>query len=201
MKMRHYIPLFLTLCTPLAAGCFQEFDSRAATVDPNAALPADWDGKTLTTAIDKPIDPLYFLSDGTPGEGRSVCEATGAQAMDILGKFCSGCHTEDFNTQMGNPKFNILDVDTLKDPSMVWSITMDPVTMQPYRFLVPGQPNRSAIYARIMGGAMPKQPTDVREPRLPTPTVSDLSVLHTWITSCIGDKESLGASTPAAGTN
>jgi hypothetical protein len=194
LQLRLPIQLSLLLSMPIAASCLQEFDSRAAAVDPNADLPPDWDG-IVTTHIETP-DPLYFLRDGSSATGKDVCEATGAQAMDVLTTYCGKCHGSNTASNSGEPPYSVLDVEALK--TMVWMNHPDPVTGQGFRFLAPGRPERSLIFVRVLDRTMPKQPTDVQLPREPAPSVSDTALLHHWIKSCLGS-DPLGGNVPPGG--
>jgi phosphatidylethanolamine-binding protein (PEBP) family uncharacterized protein len=53
------------------------------------------------------------------------------------------------------------------------------------RFVAPGDPDNSRLYSRVARGEMPP-PDVVGLPPRPRPTVSDISILRHWITSCMG---------------
>jgi len=58
--------------------------------------------------------------------------------------------------------------------------------------LIPGQPEKSRLYLRARNGEMPPtRPPSERQ--LPRPTTSSLSVLRTWIQSCLGNYDSPAA--------
>jgi hypothetical protein len=81
------------------------------------------------------------------------------QARAVLQANCAGCH--EAPNKSGNLDY-IMEVDRLKSSGL----------------LVPGDPERSAIYARIEKGEMPPQGQAKR------PTNSDTTVLYQWIKVC-----------------
>jgi hypothetical protein len=81
----------------------------------------------------------------------------------------------------------VLDDERLKTAV---SMTVDDAG-KPLRFVVPGDPEQSRLYRRIVVGEMPP----VQAPPLPAnpiPAVSDVSVLRAWIASCLGASASHG---------
>jgi hypothetical protein len=150
------------------AGCPQKLDEKAATGDPVDAGPA----------LDTP--PIELPGGGTT---QNPCDRTTAQAQDILRRYCVLCHggqTPEAN--QGHPHFDfILDFKRLtmtrsenaKDPR---DLSMGMV------FVVPGDPEDSRVYQRIADNEMP--PTGGADP-LPRPNFSEISVLYTWIMSCV----------------
>lgn len=172
--------LVLLLCLP--ACFFQPLDENAAKGDPNAG------GNGLDTP---PID----LPNGD--STTDACSATTWHATDILRTYCAQCHGGgDSGARQGQPPFDfVLDFQrmmtarsaTVPDPR-------DPALGMV--FIVPGYPEYSRVYQRIANNEMPPMLPVGLDP-LPRPTISDLSVLYTWIASCMGP----AASAPDAGVS
>ena len=74
---------------------------------------------------------------------------------------------------------------------------INPNTGQPWKFLIAGDPDNSRIYVRIASGLMPPADQNGETPK-PRPTLSDVSVLRQWISSCLGGGAA-GQSTGTAG--
>jgi hypothetical protein len=159
------------------AGCFQELDSNAANAtreqtprDPNAPP---------TTAIDDP--GIALNPDDENAKTDDPCVKTSKDAHDILRAYCAKCHDQG-DASSGVPKFDFL----LNDQALIsanWT-----VGGEVRKFVVPGDPDNSWLYRRPLLGTMPPIPTDLRNADSPRPTISDLSVLRTWIASCLGPK-------------
>lgn len=173
--------MLLFLSCAAASSCFQKLDSNAA--GQPAALSSS-DGGIVTDLDTPPIG--YFGPNGEPATSADACEATTAQATTILQTYCAACHGgASAGARQGQPPFDyVLDVGRLE--AAVSQTVMDPVSMKPARFLVPGDPDRSRIYMRIVRREMPPRPIDVSQQTLAAPSVSDISVLRTWITCCLG---------------
>jgi hypothetical protein len=174
------LPLLVGAAT--TGGCFQEIDSRASSAT-NA--PAPMAGGTHTVDL---MTPPIGVTTGDDGQTTDdPCEATTFDATEVLRRNCSGCHGGGPGQNLGQPAFDyVLDVSRLL---MAVSATMrDPVTMQPVRFLVPGDPDHSRVYVRMFRREMP--PGDiVGLPDNPNrPTISDVSVVRQWIVNCLGAK-------------
>jgi hypothetical protein len=169
------------LCATAAAnGCFQQLDTGAAKHTlAHAAAEADSDAGP-TVALDTP--PIVLADGNTAAD---ACSATRAQAMDILQRDCARCHGgQSPGARQGQPPFDfVLDSDRLTQA--VSATAKDLTTMQPARFLVPGDPDHSRIYVRPAMGEMPP-PDVVGLPKLPRPGASELSVLRQWIAHCLG---------------
>ncbi|HEX4353037.1 MAG TPA: hypothetical protein VHZ95_08990 [Polyangiales bacterium] len=162
----------LALSSSLAA-C-QPLDSAAAAGDLQAV-----DVDDHTVALDP---PAIELADG--GSVNDACAATTIQAHEILENNCARCHGGATpGARQGSPPFDCV-LDTTRLLTMVSATAVDPDTMQPAHFLVPGDPDHSRIYLRPLHGEMPP-PDVVGLPPNPRPSVSDLSVLRQWISSCV----------------
>jgi hypothetical protein len=52
------------------------------------------------------------------------------------------------------------------------------------RLVIPGEPEKSRLYLRVRNGEMPPtRPPSERQ--VPRPTISSISVLRSWIGSCL----------------
>jgi hypothetical protein len=124
------------------------------------------------------------LDAGTGGNfaGNDPCAPVRSQALSILQGSFAACHTGS-DPLSGVHGFDILDVDRL-----MRTTAMSPYfAAQGWRYIVPGDPDRSLIDVRIEDGTMPKQVLD--DPAMlqfTVPTSSQRSVLRDWITSCLG---------------
>lgn len=181
-----------------AAGCFyatldhDELDAKAA--GPSAAESDAPDapdaGSGYTVALDTPPIELNLEGDTT----RDACVATTAQARAILEENCSGCHAPP--AAMGGFR-SILDFPVLV--TVTSSTVRDPVTGDPVRLVIPGDPDNSRLYRRAAGGEMPPM-RDASLPALPRPSISDISVLRQWIEECLpAAPVAVSVSSPDAG--
>jgi hypothetical protein len=183
--------LFVPVAAALTLGCsllggsllgcsLQQFDADAASATV-IAPPISPDQHTV--ALDTPTIQV------TPGDNGmttdDACEATKFQAMDILRNNCAGCHGGGPGQNLGQPAFDyVLDVERLL--MAVSETVKDPKTMKPVRFLIPGDPDHSRVYARVFHGEMPPMPVIGLPDNLSRPTVSDVSVIRHWIAYCLG---------------
>lgn len=160
-------------------GC-QPLDSGAALGDP-------YTGDNGSTSAALEGSGIELADGSTPSTG---CDAIRIQAHDILANNCAHCHGGDNpGARQGTPPFDcVLDPDRMV--SMVSATAKDPDTLQPARFLKPGDPDHSRIYLRPYNGEMPP-PDVVGLPANPRPSVSDLSVLRQWIESCVPDTDTV----------
>lgn len=156
-------------CALAAPACFQQLDEGAAS------------GDDTETSLDTP--PIDLPGGDTTTD---PCVANQRAALAALQTYCADCHGGGSpGARRGQPPFDfVLDVGRLMtarsesvpdphDPSMGM------------RFLVPGDPPSSRVYQRIAADEMPPTLPVGLDP-LPRPTISDVSVLYTWIASCIG---------------
>jgi Raf kinase inhibitor-like YbhB/YbcL family protein len=174
--MNQRLSLVLWLCAPMAAaGCFlQPLDPEARTTNEVVK-----DGG-LTTVTQTP--PIEF--DG--GSYTSACDVVTSQATAVLEKYCARCHSgRDEGAHRGVPPFDFLfNFEKLKTaPSSVADLRDGSKKM---RFVAAGDPDNSRLYLRVARGEMP--PPDVVGATMnPRPTVSDISLLREWISSCMGN--------------
>jgi hypothetical protein len=166
--------------------------SSCEKVDDGAATRAQgWDGVTLSTVIEDG-DREVFTDIEETMPAASGCEKTALDAHAILMKNCASCHAIGA-ASMGVPRFDfIMDDDQLKARS--W--TREGAT--PIRFLIPGDPDNSAIYQRAtMNRDMPPLQADPQQPDYPRITYSQGSVLREWILNCF---QGGTVTTPSTGT-
>jgi hypothetical protein len=167
------------LALAAAPGCFQEIDSGASS---GAAT-------TLNAPPTHTVDLMTpTIGYGTPADAQETddpCTATTFRAMETLRAACAPCHGGGPGQNLGQPPFNyVLDVGKLL--TAVSSTVKDPVTMQPVRFLVPGDPDHSRVYVRMFKREMPPGDVIGLPPNPNRPTVSDISVIRQWIAHCLG---------------
>jgi len=172
------------------AGCYltldgDELDAKSAGAVVDAGVASLRDGEAFTTSLDTP--PIE-LEDGTTT--RDPCVATTRQARDILTTHCAECHAPP-GAAAGFS--SILDFPTLI--TLQSATATDPDTQEPVRLVIPGDPEKSRLYLRVRNGEMPptRPPT---ERQLPRPTISDISVLRTWIQSCLANPAAGNAAPP-----
>jgi hypothetical protein len=165
----------------LATACWQQVDSNRV-----GELPCDFgnvcpppDDDSIPNQID-PHYPLRYDSDGGVAATDDDCVATQAQSMQIRTLYCAGCHSGP-NPQ-GGPAWGFV-LDDAQLVTAVWHHQPQP----DQRFVIPGDPDNSAVYVRAWTGTMPPIPVSVDSPNsgLPRPTISDISVLRQWIL-CLG---------------
>jgi len=174
LYMHRYLPLCLLLCAPIATSCFQTLDDAASSQEPVAPEPPTPEDWPTTHILPGPLPFGFFNSQGVLVDSEDPCDATRQQALVVLTKNCGGCHAGGMN--QGDFNF-LLDLTKL-------TMTYSKITTPPILFVAPGDPAHSRIYLRAWKKEMP--PKDVPgQPNYPRPTVSDVSVLHNWITSCL----------------
>jgi hypothetical protein len=173
----------LALLVSASAGCFQEIDSRASS-ETNGTAPV----AALPHTIDLMTPPIGITPGGDGETTDDACEAVSVRALDVLAANCAGCHGGGPGQNLGQPPFNFV-LDVAKLLTAVSGTVKDPSTMQPVRFLVPGDPDHSRLYVRMFRREMP--PGDiVGLPNNPNrPTVSDVSLVRHWIAHCLGANE------------
>ena len=184
--------MLLSLLACSAAGCFSatldtdELEAKASRAlspasnaenDETATADA---GLGFTVSLDTPAIELDFEGEDTT---RDACTATTQQARAILERTCSGCHAPP--ASMAGFR-SVLDFPVLV--TLVSSTATDPETGEPARLVVPGDPDGSRLYRRVASNEMPPM-RDASLPPLPRPTISDVSVLRTWIERCLPQTE------------
>jgi hypothetical protein len=161
------------------AGCFQELDAGASSGS----------AATLSAPPTHTVDLMTpSIGYGTPDDAQETddpCTATTFHAMETLRADCAPCHGGGPGQNLGVPPFDyVLDVSKLL--TAVSQTVKDPVTMQPVRFLVPGDPDHSRLYVRMFKREMPPGDVVGLPPNPNRPTVSDISVMRQWISHCLG---------------
>jgi hypothetical protein len=187
--LRRHLPLLLMLCAPVA--CLQKLESGAAD-NTRPRLDAAPPPTTATATPDIELD----LEEGKRTT-TDPCIPTSEQAKAILTKACAGCHGGGPMASQGQPPFDcVLDFEKLKMRSSE-SVKDPKDPTKNMRFVVPGDPDDSRLYVRIVHEEMPPKLPFGLTVDYPRPTTSDISVLREWITKCMG--ASPGSPPPAPG--
>lgn len=154
------------------SSCFQELDPSAD--EATRAAPVD---QGPTTVIEPSAAPIELsLEDGT-ALTADPCVKTRQDKTEILTAYCASCHSGP--GARGLPPFDFV-LDDARLASESWQRVGQPAQ----RFVIPGDPEHSALFVRASTD-MPPLPTDLRSERSPAPTPSDLAVLREWITHCL----------------
>ena len=163
--------MILVLCALAGPACLQKLDENAAKGDPKAIQ---------APALDTP--PIEL-----PGGGTTLdpCDRTNAQAQIILRTYCAGCHGgEAPGADKGHPPFDfVLDLARLTTTRCA-SVPDPHDPSQGMLFVAPMDPESSRIYLRMRDNEMPPMPLGGSDP-LPRPSISEVSVIYTWIKSCV----------------
>jgi hypothetical protein len=164
----------LALAGALAAltGCFQELDSGADRE--TSSTPLSGGASTVILPADLPIE---LNPEDETQTTDDPCVKTRRDKTQILTAFCASCHSGPGSR--GLPPFDFV-LDDKKLVSQVWSRVGQP----DQRFVIPGDPDHSALYLRATSD-MPPIPTDLGTKRTPAPSWSDLSLLREWIAHCL----------------
>lgn len=154
--------------------------SSCEKVDDGAATRAQgWDG-VLTTHIEDGDREVFTDIDETMVVDNG-CAKTEMDAHGILDAHCKSCHAIGA-ASMGVPRF-----DFVLDDAQLMTRSWTREGAAPIRFLIPGDPDNSAIYQRaVMNRDMPPVQADPQQPFYPRITYSQSSVLHEWIEKCFG---------------
>lgn len=170
------LSLLLSAC--FLAGCFQEVDPGLS-----AAVRTPDGGHTQSTTTPPiALDP----SDPTRTTTRA-CDRTTEQATAILTDTCASCHGGRApGEDEGEPPFDyVLNFGRLVTARSAKVADPDKPSCGMH-FVVPGEPDRSLLYRMVV--STPPQmppPTSAAGSALPMPTVSDMSILRTWIEDCL----------------
>jgi mono/diheme cytochrome c family protein len=177
--MRLLVSLVLSFCATAATACLQQLDTTASSGSPVSPPVITSDGGLSTVILSGPPPFGFYDPSGNIITSDQPCDATRAQATAILTKNCADCHGgRTPGERAGNPPF-----DFVLDPVKL-TRTYTPNTTPPMLFVVPGDPDHSRLYVRARLGEMPP----AAQMNLSRPTVSDISVLHEWISNCLGAK-------------
>jgi hypothetical protein len=175
-------------CVLLVGACLQPVDDNAATPPP----PVDPNAQPTTTILPTAL-PIGLSVDDEGQTTDDPCVKTRRDKTEILTAYCAPCHSGA--TALGLPPWNFV-LDDAKLVTEQWIREGQP----PQRFVIPGDPDHSAIYVRAaIVGDMPPQPTDLGSPRNPRPSLSDLSVLREWIMHCAPGAPAEGGGAGGAG--
>lgn len=198
------IPLLFLLCAPLAIGC-QELDAGAASGGPRQPADNPDAGEGSGCEVPFSLDPTGEIICGDPVTGeppvvtetppiqtadgltQDPCVQTLQQALRIRKRDCASCHAPP--AAMGAFAF-VLEDDRLITARSANPQVLDAAGM-PQRLVIPGDADNSRLYQRILHteaapeGQMPPLNTDPTLPQGSRPSVSDISVLRTWIETCL----------------
>jgi len=174
--------LALGLHAIASLGCFyatldeDELDAKGAGSPPAVSEASTGDAGAYTTALETPAIELDLEGTTT----RDSCTATTQQARAILETNCAPCHA---------PPAAMGGFDTILDfPALVNEASntqRDPVTGDPVRLVIPGDPDGSRLYRRAASGEMPPASNDASLAPRPRPSIADVSVLRQWLESCL----------------
>lgn len=214
-NMRNRVPLFVALLSPLAVACFQELDPCAAggANCPASAGPQNSTSMSSLVYAEGGACPAGMVvggGDGVGGHGVCIpadtnapaiqvgegedagttadpCVKTDQDSLAIRTEFCSMCHSgaTQASTMAG---FGVV----LDDQKLLMTnsglVTSSDGGVVP--LLIAGDPDHSRLYNFVAGGTMPP-------PGNPKPTVSQVSILRSWI-MCLGGGSAAAATLPAA---
>src|SRR5215831_17505444 len=194
--MTRRAPLLLVLCAPFASACFQKLDDSASReFDPNAAVVVPDGGGSgapfpinLTTPdIGKTANESGDVTATSP----TACDKVKGDAHDIRQRVCSPCH-EGAGAQ-GAPLTFILEDEMIINGKSTSAANAGKT------YIIPGDPDNSLIYRRAaIIQDMPPGSTDVRNPATSL-SISDFSILRSWILNCTGASQTSGAVTTGTG--
>ena len=190
--MKFPVALLLLGLAP-AAACIQQLDTMAASGSAHSvpddtglgssdACPNQFAVGSFNEFICGPPDganPVLLngfpieLEDGARAAGP--CDSIEQQSLEIRQEYCASCHSPP--AKLGGFDFVL---DDARLCSAVSSTAKDDAG-NPARFVIPGDPDDSRLYHRMVVGEMPPTQT----PPLPRASASDFSVLRTWILSCL----------------
>jgi len=161
--------MFLAVAVLAIPACFQTLDEDAAS-----------GGGDFETSLDTP--PIGLPDGETTND---PCVATERGALAALRTYCADCHGGGSpGARRGQPPFDfVLDVGRLTHARSE-SVPDPHDPSKGMAFIVRGDPKSSRVYQRIADDEMPPTLPVGLDP-LPRPTISDVSVLYTWITSCV----------------
>lgn len=189
------------LSAPFATAC-QELDTSVtsgglsqadAGAQPACAVPFSLDptGEIICGDPDSGAPPVVTKTppiQTADGVTLDPCVQTLQQAVKIRQRTCAGCHAPP--AAMGAFAF-VLDDNRLIAARSANPQVLDTTGMR-QRLVIPGDPDNSRLYQRIVHtataaeGQMPPLNTDPTLPQNPRPSVSEISVLRTWIKTCLG---------------
>ncbi|MFL5305848.1 MAG: hypothetical protein ACJ8F1_11575 [Polyangia bacterium] len=180
--------LQLFLASVLLGACFQKVDTAASSQAATAATDA------LVTQIDPSADPIE-LSPTDAATASDPCDKTRQDKTQILTAYCARCHSGA--APIGLPPWDFV-LDDQRLVTETWVRAGQPAA----RFVVPGDPDHSALYQRMaVAQDMPPQPTDLGTAPNPKPSAADHTVIREWILNCLGATAATGAGgSPSPGT-
>jgi hypothetical protein len=139
------------------------------------------------TVMTPPINNGTDLADAA-NVFTNPCQQNYVDSMNIRHRYCANCHSGGPN-QVPNGTFS----SVLDDKRLVTEVSKGVIddAGKPVPLVVPGDPDHSRLYNRILRGEMPP-PGNLR------PSISDLSVLRAWI-NCLGPNQTPLGDQPGGG--
>ena len=183
---------FLLVSLAALSTCIQPVNEHAVDGVKTPPLPPGGHTESLTTP------PIEIDFSHPPATTTRACDLTARQAMTILTAACASCHGgRTAGENKGTPPFDFV-LDTAKLLGARSITARDPTDpTKGMRFLVSGDPDGSRLYLLMAGGTPPMPPPfSSGQAPMPAPTVSDLSLLRQWITSCLGPAGAADAAVP-----
>ncbi|HEY4012383.1 MAG TPA: hypothetical protein VGM06_03545 [Polyangiaceae bacterium] len=164
-----------TTCTPESQQCFEQCNAPSCYVAVSNG--------TIPVATETP--PIFDLL-GEGGSTMDPCAQIESESLAIRTQSCAQCHTA---LKEGAFDYVLDDAELTTQSSATYP---NPATGKPWRMIVPGDPSSSWVYQRIVAGSMPPSDATITSllgkqvgATVMRPTVSDQSVLYTWILDCL----------------
>lgn len=175
-KMTTYrAPLAMLLVTFAMFGCWQQVDEGAsAGITPVTTTGGGIGAKFPTDTMTPEIGEVAADNGDATKTAMTGCEKTAFDGQAMLSFFCDSCHSTG---GLGN----LVGIDTAA-MSLVGREASSKYPGQKY--IVPGSPETSLIYERIVMSSDMPPPTTLDAP-VPHPSISDMSVLRQWILTCM----------------
>jgi len=173
------LSLLLSAC--LVGGCFQELDPGISSGTARAAARPDGGHTTSITT------PPIALNPNDAGQVTTrACDRTTQQAIAILTDTCASCHGGRApGENKGQPPFDFL-FDFQRLVTARSASVADPANPSlGMRFVIPGDPDHSRLYLMVVSTPPEMPPASAAASPLPMPTVSDMSILQSWIAGCL----------------
>jgi len=141
---------------------------------------------TPPDAAQPPMDVVLTACD--PNNLPAGCDTICVQAQQVLQQDCAACHA------VGNT--NGMSSGSITDYHALVNVRASSMYLPGTFYVVPGDPDNSLIYKRIIDGEMPPAASEVGSYPLPRPTTSDESALLQWIRQCVPKDYHPDAGTP-----
>ena len=132
-------------------------------------------GRSDASASDAPSDGRKSVL--TYAMATSACSSMTTDVLAMLRASCNFCHGDVFGQGEFGP---VLDIDYL-----VFHTATGPQYNR-MRYLVPGDPQQSLIYKKVIDGHVQGENAQEGATQFAVPTVSDASLFYAWILDCLG---------------